>query len=108
MAMACVDERLQASRTSIRRLRRIRVDTVVSPVASARELRDRHQFHRVDPKVAKIWKLFDRCRESAGSAERPDVQFVNHILIKRRALPSSIGPRECLWIDHSRRTVYAV
>src|SRR6202011_3534188 len=57
--VARVDEPLEPRRAAIRGVRRVKIDTVVTPVAGAGKRRDRHKFERSDTHLTQVGKHAD-------------------------------------------------
>jgi hypothetical protein len=84
------DQALQALRTAVRALDREGQHAVIAPVASPRELRDRHDLHRRDPQVAQAVQMRDDRVKGAFGREGPDVQLVEDVVLEREAAPAPL------------------
>src|ERR1043165_7500747 len=100
-----IDEYFQFVRRTVGAVRREGQHTVVTPVASAGEIIDRHQLERRDTEIREPPKL----PNNAGkAAEQARVQFVQHGLFPRPAAPVAIAPPIGPWIDDQARAVHVV
>ena len=88
---------LQTVWSTIRILRRVRQHAVISPVAIAGELVDRHDLDRSDPQLLQRRQSPDGCVECAGVRERANVQFVDDQILSPHASPVRVGPFKLRW-----------
>jgi hypothetical protein len=100
-----VDQRLQRVRRAIGRIGRIRQHPVVTPIAPAREIVDRHQFDRGD---AKFLQSRQPLRHAGKSAAGADMKLVEHGLAPRPPAPVRIAPRVGTRIDHDAWANYVI
>ncbi len=103
LAVRGLDEAHEPVRAPVRRVRRVRVETVVAPTAVARERVDRHQLDRGDAELAQAGQVWDHAVERALIRERPDVQFVDDELVE-----GETAPRRRRELDHARRPPHAL
>src|SRR5205823_2276312 len=94
-----VDKTLQAVRTAIARLDCERVHAVVAPIAAAGKLGDRHDLDRSDTKLLKLIEVWNNAVESPLRRERPNVKFVDEVILERQAGPAVVSPIERPSID---------
>src|ERR1700751_46365 len=85
--VALVYEPLQFTRTAVAVLCGIGRDAVVAPVATARELRYRHDFDSVDAKILEFGQTRDDSCERSFARKGSDVQLVQNAFFKSQALP---------------------
>jgi hypothetical protein len=99
------NEDLQVFGRAIASLRRERVDAVITPVAGARRLRQRHQLDRGNAEIGEIAELFARRGVGPRLREAADMEFVGHDLFPGSTAPIRIGPVEGLRIDDLARAM---
>src|SRR5690606_14564536 len=75
--VAGIHQPLQGSRASVAVLNGKTEYAVVTPVALPRELRNRHNFNRIDAQCFQIRKTFNNAIEVSLLGKRPDMQFVD-------------------------------
>src|SRR6266851_2172152 len=85
--VASVHKFLQASGTSVGRLRRVEAGSVVSPVSISGKLSDGHDFNRGDAEIAKIREARNSAFERAPGRECYGVEFVDDEIFERNAGP---------------------
>ena len=95
----------QVLRRAVARIRRERQHAVVTPVALAWKIRDRHELDRGHAQAHEVVQPLDRRVERAFRRERADVQLVNHRLFPRAPAPRSVGPFEGQRVDERARGV---
>ena len=113
--MRCVDERLEVVRWAIRTIRRIEQHTVVTPVAAAGKIGERHQLDCREAGRSHMIELGDGRTKGPRRREGSDVEFEDHGLMPRtpapiRRLPDMRGmiddfarPRDILGLKMRRR-----
>ena len=106
--VAGVHETPEPARSAVGRLRRPEVHAVVTPVARAGKLGDRHQLHCGDAELDETGEVRNDRLEGAGRSERAHVQLVENEVAERVAREFLIGPHEAVGIDDDRRTVDAL
>src|SRR5579872_6710520 len=99
LRMRGVDQPLQIARSSVTVLHGKRKDAVVSPVACARELRNRHYLNRCNAEISQPIEMRNQCRERAFWRVGANVQLVNYSVAQRDTLPCLIGPWKRARID---------
>ncbi len=82
--MRVIDEAAQIVRRSIAARGSERRDAVVAPVPAAREIGDRHEFHRGYAEVLQDRKALRRRCECALRRERADVQLIKNRCLRER------------------------
>ena len=92
-------------RTAVRVLRRVNVGAVVSPIAIAGKLPDRHQLDRRNAEVLQRVEFRNDRVERSLARERADVQLVDHELFECNPAPIRVMPFE-IRIDDFGRTVH--
>ena len=105
MAVGGIDQRLQVVRRAIGIVRRIGQHAVIAPAAPAREMGDGHDLDGGDAEMGKVRQALDGGAEGAFRREGADVQFVEHGLLPRPALPADIAPGIAPVVDDHRRSV---
>ena len=108
LRVAGVHEAAQPLRTAVGRLRRIEVNAVVTPVARARELGDRHELQRGDPQVGQPREMRDDGFEGARGRGGAHVELVEDEVHARAAPEALVRPRKACRIDHDRRSVHTL
>src|SRR5262249_48647482 len=103
----CIDKFLQVGNGAVGVLERKRENAVVSPVSSARELRERHQLDGCYAKFSKIVEVRQESGKRAFTGVRADVQFVENTVAEGHTFPWLIGPSEFCGIDNQRSFVNA-
>ena len=93
-AVTRVDEPLEPLGTAVRRLGRVEVHSVVTPVAATGELGDGHDLDGVDPHVPEMVEALDDRLERARSGERAHVKLVENQALEGQAAPRRVGPIE--------------
>ena len=106
--MGGIDQGLEVLRPSVGRIGREKVDAVVAPIATAREIGDRHQLDRGDAELDEIVQLVDGRAERAFGRERPDVQLVDDRLLPGAAAPRPVAPLVGARIDHLARAMHVL
>ncbi len=81
--MAGVHQPLEARDATVGMLYGVRINAVVTPVALAGELGDRHQLQGVHPQFAQFRQTRDDRVESAFRGKGSDMQLVHHPLRER-------------------------
>ena len=81
-AVRRIHQPLETFRATIARLHSVQRNSVVPPVALARKRRHRHNLNRSHAKRMQVIELLDHTIESSFRRERPNVQFVNDVLVK--------------------------
>src|SRR5579859_431738 len=99
--VACIDELLQAVRTSVLLLRSINSNTVIAPSPSAWERIHRHQLNMCDTQLSQIRKPLDNSRESALRSERANMQFIDHRMRKRYGHPLLVAPLKARMVKYA-------
>jgi hypothetical protein len=94
-----LDQRFQFLRPAVAAIRREWQHAVVTPVARAREIRQRHQFDRTDAQFSQVIQARDNACIIAGGRKRADVQFVDHRFVPGPAAPIVIGPFKSGGVD---------
>src|SRR6185295_5402749 len=102
-AVAGVDQALEPLRTSIGVVRRVKIDTIVSPTAASGKFCHRHQLDMTDAEVNQIIEFIDGRDEGSFRCEGSDMKLVDRGGRKRRRLPSSIRPRKGSVIDEGAK-----
>ena len=108
LGMAGVDQPMQALRAAVAVLRRVGEHAVVSPVARARELADRHDLDGRDAQLAEVAQPRDHSFERPLGGERADVQLVEDQVLAADPLPAGVGPGEPIGPYDGRRPVDAL
>ena len=108
LGVAGVDEPLQAVRAAVAVLGRVGEHAVVSPVARAGELADRHDLDGRDAQLAEVAQPRDDALERPLGGERADVQLVEDQVLAADALPAGVGPGEPIGPHDGRRPVDAL
>jgi hypothetical protein len=103
MAVTGIDETLEAMRSAIAVLRRIRMHTIVSPVACAGKLGHRHDFDRRHTQLAQRWQPRYNRIECAFGCECTYMQLIKYEVFARDAAPARISPMEFIQTKNSRR-----
>ncbi len=103
-----VDQFFQTLGATVAVLHRKGENAVVTPVAGAGELGDRHQFDGGDPHVAQFLKARNNRVEGALRGECSDVQFIDDHLGQGPPLPVTVTPGERLMIYDLRGAMHAV
>ena len=103
-----VDQRLQVVGPAVGGIGGEQGGAVVSPVAGARKVGDRHQLDGGDAKIDQIIEFFDAAGERAGGSERADVQLVEDDLLPRPAAPVGMAPAVGGRIDHLAGAMHVV
>ena len=101
-SVAGVHETLQAVRAAVTVLRGIGKHAVISPVAGARELADRHDLDGIDAQITELAQPRDDRLERPFGGESADVQLVEDEIFSTQSLPILVAPGE-LPRDHDRR-----
>src|SRR5579862_5989020 len=99
---------MKCVRPSVRILRSEGVHAIVSPVAQARELSDRHQFDCRDAEISQISEVRDERVERAFLRVRADVKLVEDAAFQGDAFPITIPPSKRSCIHNLRWAVYAL
>src|SRR5262249_7845688 len=92
--VTCIHKLLQAARPAIGILYGKWINTVISPIARARELSKRHQLNRRDSNVGQFVEVRDDALERSFGAERSDMQFIYDVVFDRLSEPVPVGPIE--------------
>ena len=100
--VAGVYEPLKAVRPAVAVLSRIGEHAVISPVAGARELADRHDLDGGDAQIAELAQPRDDRLECPFRSESADVQLVEDEIFSTQPLPIAVAPGEPPR-DHDRR-----
>ena len=100
-----IDQPLQSFRSAIRILRRIFVDSVVSPIARSGKLSNRHDLDAGNAKFHQMREVRDQAVERAFSRVCPDMKFIQNTSLQLPAFPVVIGPAERTGIHQLRRAV---
>ncbi len=103
--MQRVDQALQVVGRAVAGIGRERQHPVVTPVAPAREVGDRHQLDGGDAEVCEVVELPPQAIEGALLAERAEVQLVEHGLVPGPAAPDGVAPAIAQGIDDQARAV---
>src|SRR6202451_904875 len=90
--MASVNQPFQPQRTSIRRLDRIGVNSVISPVALSGKLSYGHQFDCRNAQIFERRKARDNGVEGSLRRECPHMKLVENVLFKWQPSPSGVVP----------------
>jgi len=80
--------------------------SIVSPIASARKIRDRHQFDRCNSEVDEMVELIAGSGESSKGSKRADVELINYRVFPRPASPGFIPPVKGIGVDNLAGCVY--
>src|SRR5215510_4694821 len=93
--MAGIDERFKTVRSAIRGLDRKERYAVISPVARARKLGDRHEFDCRDAHIVlQVIEQWDNALKCSLPGKPTDMEFINDEALKRNSRPALIGPPE--------------
>jgi len=103
-----IDQLLQAVGTAVAVLYSKGENPVVTPVAGAGELGDRHQLDGGDSHVAQFLKARNNRLEGTLPGKCSYMQFVDDHLGQRASFPVAVTPGEILVIDDLRGAVHAV
>ena len=96
--MSGVDQVLQCPRPAVGILHRIWEDAVVTPIARARELGQRHQLDRRHAEFAKAGEARHDAPQRAFRRKDADMQFVQDIFGQGWIDPRFVRPRKA-WVD---------
>jgi hypothetical protein len=102
------DQRLQFVGRAIACIRRERQHAVVSPVARAREIGERHQLDGRDAKLGQVIQAFLHAAKGACRRKRADVKLVERGLVPRSPRPVLIGPVEIVGVDDFARAMHVI
>src|SRR5215472_3587834 len=108
MRVSCVDQPLQLFWTSIAILWGKKISAVISPVSSAWELCDGHDFKRGDAEVDQFRHVRDHSIEASLPGVSTNVKLIKDTRCKGTAFPVLIGPLECACVDQLRGAVDAL
>ena len=97
MAVGGVDQVFELFGSAVGGLGRVGQNPVVAPIAITGELRQRHQFDRGDAQIDEARQVL---LDFTETAERTDVQFVDHRLVPWPAQPGAVLPLIGEGIDH--------
>src|SRR6267142_6470175 len=106
-SVAGVDEHFQICRAAVGILRGKWINTVVTPVSRAGELRDRHKLDRGDAELGEIIEIGGERGERSRRGETADVKLVDDVIFKRDAAPVLIGPGK-FGIHDCRRAMHSL
>jgi hypothetical protein len=106
--MRGVHKATESFRSAIARLNSIKSHAVVPPIVITRESVDGHQFKGGNAQVLQIRKFCDCAVERALGCERPNVNFVEHVVSILDAFPFPVSPLELRGINDFGRAVYAL
>ena len=98
-AVRGVDERLEIFWPAVGRIRRKPQHAVITPVAAAEEIRDRHQFYCGKAGAYDFVETIDRGSKRPARRECADMQFEDDRLMPRPAAPSRRLPFKAV-INH--------
>src|SRR6185437_8857594 len=102
LAMTRVDQQFESGGTAIRGVRRVWIGAVVTPVARARNRRNRHKLDRRYPQRTEVGEPADHAVEGSLGRENPSMKFVDYEIFQRKPFPILIGPDERAGIDDLR------
>lgn len=103
-AVGGIDQMLELFRTAIGRFRRVGQDAVVTPVAVAGKLGDRHQL---DGRHAEVGKPGEVLFHLGETAIQTDMGFVQHRLVPGTTEPAAVAPQiVVMGIDHQARRMH--
>jgi len=106
--VAGVDEVLEPLRAAVGMLHRENVRSVVSPVAIAWKLPDRHDFNRGYSQFNQVAKARDGCLEGSPAGEGADMDFVENKVRHARRSKYPLAPAVGSVVHHRRRAVHVV
>src|SRR5262245_6596710 len=98
--MRCVDQCAQVIGPAIGAVRRIEQDSVVSPVAPASEVGNRHQLDRRQSGLDHVIELLYRRAKRAAGGECADMKLQERRVLPRPPPPVICPPFEAVVIDH--------
>src|SRR3954451_21559612 len=87
-----VDQGFKVLRRAITTVRRKPQDAVVSPIAAADEIGNRHQFERCDSRRHKMIEPIDGSTKSSFGSERANMRFENDNFMPGSSAPSGRLP----------------
>src|SRR5262245_50655256 len=102
--MRGIDERLEILRPAVGAVRRIEQHAVVAPVATAGEVRDRHQLDRGQAGLGHMIEPLDRATERSSLREGADVKLEEGCVVPRAAAPIPYLPIIGAMINNLART----
>ncbi len=92
--MTRVDESLESRGSAIRILHGKGVYAVVAPVPVAGKLGDGHELNGRDAEILKLVQVRNDGLEGPFGGEGPDMQLVDHVVLKGKTEPARVLPRK--------------
>src|ERR1700677_4355520 len=98
--MRTLNQLFQILRSSVNAIGSEWKNAVVTPIAPAGKVRNRHQLDRRDSKISEIVEALAHGEESSSRRKSSDMQFINDGFFPSAATPGAIAPIKGLGIDH--------
>src|SRR5208282_1067760 len=98
--MGASDKLFEIFGAAVSAIGREREDAVVTPVALAREVGNRHQLQGSDSQIRQVVEALAHCGTSPGRGEGSDVQFIENSFFPPSATPGAILPVEGTGVDN--------
>src|SRR6516164_1452846 len=106
--MGGLDQGLQILGSAIGGIGRIGKDTIVTPVPTAGEIRNRHDFNRCNAECNQIVEPADRRPEGAFRSKGTDMHLIDDRFLPSAAAPVGVAPHIGRWIGHLAWSVHVL
>src|SRR5262245_62516268 len=104
-SMTSIHQTLEMIRLPISVMRRIKVDSIVAPIAIPGKLSDGHQLDMCDAEFSQVIEPVDRRQKRSRRRKSTDMEFVKYGRSERLRLPESVRPWKRAVIHSARWSV---